>query len=122
MLASKNKVIKVLKKIYFENRSYDIPEQMKDVIKEIADEIKQYKKINVFIQGHAANEGSEKFNKAIAEERAKMVLRALVENYQINPNILTAMGYSNFVPFTTEETEEAMQQNRRVEIILFGEE
>jgi len=122
MLASKNKVIKVLKKIYFENRSYDIPEQMKDVIKEIADEIKQYKKINVFIQGHAANEGSEKFNKAIAEERAKMVLRVLVENYQINPNILTAMGYSNFVPFTTEETEEAMQQNRRVEIILFGEE
>lgn len=122
MLASKNKVIKVLKKIYFEDRSYDIPEQMNDFIKEIADEIKRYKKINVFIQGHSANEGSEKFNKALAEERAKMVLRVLVENYQINPNILTAMGYSNFVPFSTEQTEEAIQQNRRVEIILFGEE
>ncbi len=122
IVSSKDKVIKVLKKIYFNKRSYEIMPDMQEWIKEIADEIKKYKKVNVFIQGHSSDEGTSTYNKTISEERAKIVLRALVENYDINPNILSATGYSNNVPAVKENTEEDAQQNRRVEIILLGEE
>ncbi len=121
-IASKNKVVKVLKRVYFNKRSYEIMPEMQDWIKEIADEIKKYRKVNVFIQGHSSDEGSAIYNQTISEERAKMVLRALVENYDISPNILSAAGYGNNVPAVKGEDEEAEQQNRRVEIILLGEE
>ncbi len=121
-IASKNKVVKVLKKIYFDKRSYEIMSEMQDWISEIAEEIKKYRKVNVFIQGHSSNEGTAIYNQTISEERAKMVLRALVENYYINPNILSTAGYGNNVPAVKGSEEEAEQQNRRVEIILLGEE
>ncbi len=121
IISSQSKKLKLMKKIYYEHDSFALRPEMEDRIKEIAAEIKSSRNVQVYIQGHASNEGDRTRNVLLSRERAKAVLRQLVEKYGVSPLSITTVGYGADVPASTGKTDEAKQMNRRVEILIMGE-
>lgn len=120
-ISTKQKKLKVTNRIYFKEQSYDIIGEMEDRVAEIAQEIKSYKNVHVYIQGHAANEGTGNYSMDISRERAKMVLRWLVEKHGVDPATLSAMGYGDRMPVAENDTDEGRRMNMMVEVIIMGE-
>ncbi|MFC1807348.1 flagellar motor protein MotB [Candidatus Omnitrophota bacterium] len=78
------------------------------------------------IEGHTDNEPIKhsgwKSNWELSTARATSVLHFLVDDGGFAPEKLSATGYGEYRPLTTNETPEGRQQNRRVEIIIKPEE
>ena len=70
--------------------------------------------LRVEIQGHTDNVGSEAFNQALSERRARAVRAALMKR-GIALKRLSTKGYGFKVPRKDADTAEARQRNRRVE-------
>ena len=71
--------------------------------------------LRVEIQGHADSTGTDRYNQALSERRAKAV-----RNYLIKKNVvasrLTAVGFGEKNPAYTNDTSEGRSKNRRVEL------
>ncbi len=67
------------------------------------------------IQGHTDNTGSVPLNNKLSQARAESVVKYLNQK-GIATDRLTAKGYGQSMPITTNTTEEGRQQNRRVEM------
>jgi chemotaxis protein MotB len=57
-------------------------------------------------------------NWELATARAAAVVRFLHEAAGLEPERLSATGYSYFKPIASNDTEEGRSQNRRIEVIL----
>lgn len=68
----------------------------------------------VEISGHTDNTGSESYNLALSEKRAKSVAEFL-NNKAISKNQIQIKGYGSKKPLFPNTTEENKQQNRRIE-------
>ena len=58
-------------------------------------------------------------NWALSVLRAASVVRFLVNNWEIDPLLITPVGYSEYRPIATNDTSEGRAQNRRVEIKVY---
>lgn len=74
------------------------------------------------IEGHTDNvpitRSSWKDNWELSLARARAVLTALVNDYGVQPDRVSAAGYGEYRPIASNETETGRQQNRRVEIVV----
>ncbi|MFP4467035.1 MAG: PorV/PorQ family protein [Candidatus Goldiibacteriota bacterium] len=120
-IISKTKELKMAKKIYFEKNKTEINESMKDRLDKIADEIKEHSNVQVYIQGHSSGEGEKSRNLALSRERAKAVLRYLVEKHGVSPLSINTAGYGPDIPAGPNKTEKQRIKNRRTEVIIMGE-
>jgi chemotaxis protein MotB len=59
-------------------------------------------------------------NWELSTARATELVRLMVENYQVNPERLSAAGYGEFRPVASNDTDEGRRQNRRVDIVVLG--
>jgi outer membrane protein OmpA-like peptidoglycan-associated protein len=121
VITSKARKLKMAKRIFFESNSTDIDPEMMPKLDELASEIAQYRNVQIYIQGHSSKEGENDYNLKLSQDRAKTVLRYLVEKYRISPLSVTTVGYGSAVPLDNSGTEEGKMRNRRVEIIIIGE-
>ncbi|MCX8093132.1 MAG: PorV/PorQ family protein [Candidatus Goldbacteria bacterium] len=121
VISTKTKRLKAFKFIYFEPNSYELTQEMEQRMKEIVDEIITYKNIQIYIQGHSSVEGDKNYNIWLSQQRAKTVLRYIVEKYKISPLSITTVGYGADIPYDIKDTEETRSRSRRVEIIIMGE-
>ncbi|MCX7699040.1 MAG: PorV/PorQ family protein [Candidatus Goldbacteria bacterium] len=121
VISTKTKRLKAFKFIYFEPNSYDLTQEMEQRLKEIVDEIVTYKNVQIYIQGHSSVEGDKNYNIWLSQQRAKTVLRYIVEKYKISPLSITTVGYGADIPYDLKDTEETRSRSRRVEIIIMGE-
>jgi len=119
--ATNTKVVKLTKKIYFDYDTAEIAPEMYDRLSLIAGEIKGYGATSVYIQGHSSKEGDEAHNLSLSYERAKAVLKYLVEVLKLEPESINAVGYGTEIPSASNETEEGKAKNRRVEIVIIAE-
>lgn len=78
--------------------------------------------LNVGIEGHTDNvpimHSGWKSNWELSTTRALSVLHYLEDSKNIDPRRLSATGYGEFQPVTSNATEQGKQQNRRVEIVI----
>ncbi|MBL7849362.1 MAG: OmpA family protein [Cyclobacteriaceae bacterium] len=102
--------------INFETAKSEIRTDSKPIIDQIAAMLKQNPDLNVSIEGHTDNVGTEKSNQALSESRAKSVVDALIVQ-GINKNRLKAKGWGQSKPIADNTTEEGKAKNRRVEIV-----
>jgi outer membrane protein OmpA-like peptidoglycan-associated protein len=70
--------------------------------------------INVEIQGHTDNIGSDNYNQRLSERRAETVRQWLVAK-GVAANRLTTVGFGESKPITDNKTPQARELNRRVE-------
>ena len=110
-------------KLLFASGSWDINEQGLSAIKQLAKVLENEKEISVLIEGHTDNvpyrgSGQIKDNWDLSVMRATAVVKALLQNGDINPTRLSASGRSEYLPLDENNTPEARAKNRRTEIIL----
>ena len=112
-------------KILFNTGSVSIKEQGKEVLREIAESLREYKNQNKVIEGHTDNVPiggalKDRFssNWELSTARAAAVVRFFQEEAGLEPERLSASGYSFYKPLVSNDTKEGRHQNRRIEIIL----
>jgi outer membrane protein OmpA-like peptidoglycan-associated protein len=87
-----------------------------DAIKEI---LKNYPNAKFAIYGHTDNVGNAKANQKLSEERAKVIMDALIEK-GVNPANLSSQGFGASKPVKSNNTAEGRAANRRTEIVYLG--
>jgi len=71
----------------------------------------------VIVEGHTDNIGTPTANQKLSEERAKAVMKYLVER-GIDPSRMQSVGYGLTKPVADNKTEEGRAKNRRVELVI----
>jgi chemotaxis protein MotB len=111
-------------KILFDSGSVTIKQIGQEVLLRLADSFRDNEAQNLVIEGHTDDVqiGSvlqERFptNWELSTARATAVARFFQEKGDIEPERLTASGFSFYRPIDSNETEEGRKQNRRIEII-----
>ncbi|MFO7181278.1 MAG: OmpA family protein [Pseudomonadota bacterium] len=110
--------IEIKEKIQFEyNKATILPESY-SLLDEIADTIQKNPHIKkISIEGHASSEGSAQHNLKLSDERAKSVMKYLVDK-GVDAARLTAKGFGIERPIADNATEEGREKNRRVEFVI----
>lgn len=110
-------------KLLFASGSWNLNETGLNAIKELAKVLENEPDITVLIEGHTDNvpyrgSGQIKDNWDLSVMRATSVVKALLQNGNIEPVRLSASGRSEYLPLDVANTTEARAKNRRTEIIL----
>jgi outer membrane protein OmpA-like peptidoglycan-associated protein len=113
-----NKLLKD-KKIRFRTNSTIVLDESFEVIEKIAELIKNSSK-DIFIEvaGHTDARGKKSTNKWISKQRAKSVMKKLIE-FDVSKDMLEAKGYGETKPLVVNNSEGYSRLNRRVEIIVY---
>ncbi|MGQ9678174.1 MAG: OmpA family protein [bacterium] len=116
-LVAKGMVL-TLKGVYFEFGKATLRTESYPALMEAAQIMKDNPDIQVEIQGHTDNIGSESSNQHLSEKRAYAVMNFLVQYGGIDPKRLNARGFGESRPIASNDTEEGRQLNRRVEFVI----
>ena len=103
--------------IQFKKGSSDISENSSYIIDSLFTILFENSDINLHVTGHASKEGSNWFNKKIANERATNIKLILVQK-GILDNRITSEGKGSTEPLCNENTEECLIINRRIELSI----
>ena len=112
-------------KILFDSGSAEINEKGKQLLLVVAESIRAHKDESILVEGHTDNRPlgptlKEKFpsNWELSVARAAAVVRFLQKEGRLQPERLSAHGYSFYRPVASNKNKEGRRQNRRIEIIL----
>jgi len=101
--------------ITFGTDQASIQPQFYPTLNQVADTLKQYPKTAIDVLGHTDSTGSESYNQALSERRARSVADYLTAQGVQSVRVATR-GYGEMQPIASNETESGRAQNRRVEI------
>ncbi len=104
-------------KVNFQSSKADILPDSQEEIKRFADFLRKNEEYQVIIYGYTDNSGNEASNKRLSQNRAKAVMRALIDN-GIKLIRLTAIGMGSKNPIADNATPEGRTKNRRIEVEL----
>ena len=85
-------------------------------INRIAKLMQEHPELNFEVQGHCDNTGSDKVNDPLSQQRAEVIVAALVKQ-GIASDRLTAVGKGSHSPIADNTTAEGRAKNRRVEFV-----
>ena len=106
----------VTNNIHFETGKATLkPESMAD-IQAVADYMKKNPSVRFEVQGHCDNQGSDKVNDPLSQQRAEAIVAELVK-LGVDEWNLRAVGKGSHEPVADNSTETGRAQNRRVEFI-----
>lgn len=111
--------------VFFKANDYALRDESYEVLDFIGSGLKEYEKeiklINIC--GHTANPAVEQDPERtwrLSGERAAVVANFLELNKKIDNMKITTMGYGDNYPVASNNNEDGMRQNRRVELIIIG--
>ena len=113
----KTKLTYIAKNIYFHTNKATLQQISHDPLDQLVDILKRYPNASLVIEGHTDNTGSNAYNIELSENRANAVKNYLTGK-GIDGSRLTATGYGEEKPVTTNNTAEGRKLNRRVELKL----
>lgn len=108
-----------MKDIYYESNSAELKPESEKVLNDFVDFLSENPNIQVKIQGHTDNIGSEVSNLTLSDNRAKSVYEYLIAK-GISASRLSYKGFGESKPVDTNETEVGRAMNRRTEFLVIG--
>ena len=106
----------VTNNILFETGKATLKPESMDEIQKVADYMKKNPTARFEVQGHTDNQGSDKINDPLSQQRAEAVVKAL-EGLGCDPFNMRAVGKGSHEPVADNATEDGRAKNRRVEFI-----
>jgi chemotaxis protein MotB len=114
-------IVKLPAEVLFASGSAQLSEAGHAPLKELASVLKQFPDRRFMVAGHTDNvpigPSNYKSNWELSTARAVTVTEFLA-SAGVNPNRLTAAGYSEYDPIRANATEAGRSENRRIEIVL----
>jgi peptidoglycan-associated lipoprotein len=107
----------VFKDIYFDFDRYDIRADARPVLDEIATWMNKNTDTNIIIEGHCDERGTNEYNLALGEKRAKATRDYLI-SLGVSPSRITIVTYGEERPQCTEHNEACWQLNRRAHFVV----
>lgn len=101
--------------VTFDVDSSTLKPQFRNTLSDIAGSLKQYPDSLIDVYGHTDSTGSEQYNQALSERRARTVANYLVMQ-GVSDSRVRSMGYGESMPVASNDTESGRARNRRVEI------
>ncbi|MBD3162387.1 MAG: OmpA family protein [Candidatus Eisenbacteria bacterium] len=83
----------------------------------IATILSQFPEMDIQIEGHTDNIGTENYNQKLSERRAQTV-HDFLSRQGIDPARMSVVGYGMSRPVAPNATEEGRQKNRRVDLVI----
>lgn len=109
-----------VKDIHFEFDKYDIKEEERPVMKEVAAILAKNRNIKVIIEGHCDERGTNEYNLGLGDRRANATKDYLV-SLGIPSGKIETISYGEEKPLCSESSEECWTKNRRAHFVLTGE-
>lgn len=106
----------IVKGVKFDYKKWIIKPQFNSNLNNIVNVLKKNPGLNVRIEGHTDNIGSEKYNLDLSQKRANAVKNYLAGK-GINTSRITTAGFGFSRPIGTNKTSEGRALNRRAELI-----
>lgn len=110
-------IILSMSDILFDVDKASLKADLKTSLARVAGILTVYQELNVSVEGHTDNTGSEEHNLKLSEQRAKNVLDFLV-GQGIDAGRLTSKGFGMSKPVADNATKEGRQKNRRVDLVI----
>ena len=124
-LEARGVVVSMMDRNIFKSGSADILAQSFDILDNIADTLVGMPN-SIKIEGHTDNIpiSTKEFpsNWELSSKRALNILQYLVDEHGIEPGNISATGYAEFRPVTSNDTSEGRGKNRRVDIVILNRE
>jgi peptidoglycan-associated lipoprotein len=111
------RAIPELKDVFFEFDKYDIRAGDAKVLDSNATWLKSNANHLVLIEGHCDERGTNEYNLALGERRAKSAMNYLVSQ-GVQASRITIISYGEERPVCTEKTEECWAKNRRAHFLV----
>ena len=106
-----------LKPIYFDFDKYDIRPGDAKVLDANAQWLKSNSEQLVLIEGHCDERGTNEYNLALGERRAKSTMNYLVSQ-GVQASRITIISYGEERPVCTQHNEECWSKNRRAQFLV----
>jgi len=106
-----------LQRVYFEFDKYFIKDDMKPVLQKNADWLMKYKTIEIIIEGHCDERGTEEYNIALGEKRAESA-KSYLTSLGVAANRIKIVSFGKSRPLVNGVDEATWYQNRRSEFII----
>ncbi|MHC1706397.1 MAG: OmpA family protein [Bacteroidales bacterium] len=113
--ADQEAIISIAKAVYFDTGSDKIKDESLPRLDELVSIVKKYPGLKITVEGHTDNVGSDDSNLKLSQDRVNSVKKYLTSK-GIDAGRITATGYGETKPITTNDTPEGRSKNRRVEI------
>ncbi len=104
--------------VYFEFDRSAIKPSEQGKLDAVATYLKSNQNIQLVIEGHCDERGTEEYNRALGERRAIAAREYLLQKHGISSEMITTASFGEDKPKSLERTEEAYAQNRRAEFII----
>ena len=110
-----NSPVGLQQEVTFHNDSAELTSQSTLILNEVANTLIKCENILVDVSAHTDSVGSDTYNQALSERRARSVVNYL-GNRGLNHNRFTATAFGESKPIDTNETDHGRARNRRVEL------
>jgi outer membrane protein OmpA-like peptidoglycan-associated protein len=106
--------------VLFDTAKYTLKPGAREKLSKVAGILLAYPGLNVEVDGHTDNVGSDEYNQNLSNQRAESVRSYLVAQGVLTGSV-TAKGFGKTQPVGTNDTAAGRQINRRVEMVVSGE-
>jgi len=106
--------------VLFDTGKYSLKPGAREKLAKVAGILLAYPGLNIEVGGYTDNVGGDAMNQTLSENRAGSVRDYLMQEGVLR-NSVTARGFGNTLPVSSNDNAAGRQENRRVELVVSGE-
>ena len=106
--------------VLFDTGRYSLKPGAREKLAKVAGILLAYPGLNIEVGGYTDNVGGDAMNQTLSENRAGSVRDYLVQQ-GVATNSVSARGFGNTLPVSSNDNSAGRQRNRRVELLVSGE-
>ena len=106
--------------VLFDTGKYSLKPGAREKLAKVAGILLAYPSLNIEVGGYTDNIGGDAMNQTLSENRAGSVRDYLVEQ-GVSTHSVSARGFGNTSPVSSNDNSAGRQQNRRVELLVSGD-
>ncbi len=107
--------------VLFDTGKYTLRPGAREKLARVSGILATHPSLKIEVEGHTDSVGGDEYNQRLSENRAAAARDYLVQN-GISINNVTARGFGKTRPVASNDTAAGRQMNRRVELVVSGEE
>ncbi len=107
----------VFRDVLFDYDKYDIRPEARQVLNSVAAFLKENKGVNIVVEGHCDDRGTNEYNLALGEKRAKAA-KTYLSSLGVSPARMIVITFGEEKPICYEQDDTCWQQNRRAHFVI----